>query len=621
MGAFADALDLGAPSDSPPVTDGRIDVYKGTPKEKASPFALALANKDAVAPPASFDDRFGEMPPKKDFSWSQAVTDIPHEIASDASNAVDKIKALGNRADQGPVEGLITTGKAALAVPQLLASPITGAARSLIGHTLANAEHAAGTKIAPDIATKDDPGAMYETAKGDTDKAMSAMAGRDVPVAAPAAAAPSIQELKLAASKGFDHPEVTALEIKPKAIKDFSQTSQLALNADGIDETLAPKTFAVLGKIENHPTGAVVTGHNLQSMRRALGHAAASPDPTERLAASTAIDHLDNFLPNISKNDVISGDVGKASQILDEARANYSAAKHAETIDNKTIQAELRAAAANSGMNVANTVRQRMADILIKPKEQRGFSKDQLAQMETIVRGSKTQNAIRASGNLMGGGGGLGAAVTGGIGALATPGGVGGLIPVVGLALKSISNRMTITQAAKLSESIRSSAPLASSAQKLQAAQTAMGQSRNAKTVAGVVMASRNFANNLKGIGISIAPNDIARSLLQSQAAPESKNRNPGSEKRSEAVPVRAGAKYAQADTSPEVHTITSGPEYDKWDEALQKYGAIRIPKGLDEPQKWLNQDHLKIFLDQNGIEREDKPDGSVVLSKKALVS
>lgn len=525
MGAFSDALD-----NRPDDTGGTgISIRPAGEGKKDSPFAAALANKDAQESPASFNDRFGEEAPKKDFSWSQAVTDIPSEIGKAAGHAIEGITNLSKRADQGPLEGLATTGRAVLSVPELIASPITGAARSLIGHTMTNAEHAAGTVIAPQIAAKDDPAAMYEASKEDTDKAMSAMGGKKVPVAAPAAAVPTIQELKLAAAKGFDSPEVTSLAIKPDAIKTFSQSSQAALNADGLDETLAPKTFAILSKIENHPSNSFVSGHNLQSMRRALGHAAASPDSTERLAAATAIDHLDNFLPNISKGDVISGDVGAASKTLEEARANYSAAKHAETIDNKTIQAELRAAAANSGMNVSNTVRQRIADILIKPKEQRGFSKDQLAQMKTIVEGTRGQNVLRAAGNMMGGGLGLGGAVLGSIGALATPGGVGGLIPVAGFALKALGNRMTLQQAAKLSESIRSSAPMASSAQKLQQAQTAMGQSRNAKTVAGVVMASRNFSNNLKGIGISIAPNDIARSLLQSQAGsgPEDKKTVP----------------------------------------------------------------------------------------------
>jgi muramidase (phage lysozyme) len=85
----------------------------------------------------------------------------------------------------------------------------------------------------------------------------------------------------------------------------------------------------------------------------------------------------------------------------------------------------------------------------------------------------------------------------------------------------------------------------------------------------------------------------------------------------------KPGQKYAQADINTEssIHTIKEGPEYNKWDEALQKYGAIRIPKELDEPQKWLDHEHIKDFLKRNGVDREDRPDGSVILSKKALTS
>ena len=67
------------------------------------------------------------------------------------------------------------------------------------------------------------------------------------------------------------------------------------------------------------------------------------------------------------------------------------------------------------------------------------------------------------------------------------------------------------------------------------------------------------------------------------------------------------------------VHTIERGPEYNKWDEALQEHGRIRNPKELDEPQKWLNQEQFKPLLDR--IDREDRPDGSVILSKKVPTS
>jgi hypothetical protein len=69
------------------------------------------------------------------------------------------------------------------------------------------------------------------------------------------------------------------------------------------------------------------------------------------------------------------------------------------------------------------------------------------------------------------------------------------------------------------------------------------------------------------------------------------------------------------------IHTISDGPEYNKWDEALREHGRIRIPKKLDEPQKWLDQEHFKKMLEQSGIDREDRPDGSVILSLRGPTS
>lgn len=62
------------------------------------------------------------------------------------------------------------------------------------------------------------------------------------------------------------------------------------------------------------------------------------------------------------------------------------------------------------------------------------------------------------------------------------------------------------------------------------------------------------------------------------------------------------------------IYTIKPGPDYDKWDEALQAHGRILLPKALDEPQTWLNAPHFQRFLQD--YHREDMPDGSVVLSK-----
>lgn len=477
-------------------------------------------------PRAEFDQKIGLSAPKQSMVPA-AISDIPSEIKSAAGSAIDKMAALKNRGQQGPIEGLMTTGRAALAVPELLMSPVTGAARSLIGHPMAQAEHAVGTLIAPEIAAKDDPQKMYEAAKGDVDLAMSAAKpGKASPPPLPKTVAPTIQELKAAAKADYNSPEVTGLEVKPTTIKSYGDTAKATLNTEGFDENVAPKTFGILEKLSKIPTGATVTGQNFNSLRKMLGKAAGSIEPSEKAAASMAIEHLDSFIPSIPKSDVIAGDVAAAADKLETARGNYAAAKQSEKIDQKLVQAEVRAASANSGMNVANTIRQRMADVVLKPKEQRGLRPEEVEAANAISEGTRPQNALRAAGNILGGGGGLGTAVVGALGGIAT-GGPGAALPIAGFAMKALANKMTVRQAEKLSEMIRSRAPLASSTAKFNQAAQTVQQSRTPQAIAGVVLAARNLATNMRSAGFNISASDLISGLqspgsgnAQEQGAP-----------------------------------------------------------------------------------------------------
>lgn len=80
-------------------------------------------------------------------------------------------------------------------------------------------------------------------------------------------------------------------------------------------------------------------------------------------------------------------------------------------------------------------------------------------------------------------------------------------------------------------------------------------------------------------------------------------------------------AQQAVPNPDQRIHTIADGPEFNKWDEALHNRGAIRIPRELDEPQTWLNQDHIQKILKGMGADREDFPDGSVILRIQQPVS
>jgi hypothetical protein len=150
---------------------------------------------------ATVDEIAKSFAPKP--SITDAVTDIPSEIGKAASEAVGNVTALKDqanaRAQQGPIEGIVNTGKAAakavLAVPELIASPFTGTARSVGGHLLSEGERLVGENVVNPVveyfggkAQHPDQRQMYETAKGDVDTALSALESRGAPVSAPVVA-------------------------------------------------------------------------------------------------------------------------------------------------------------------------------------------------------------------------------------------------------------------------------------------------------------------------------------------------------------------------------------------------------------------------------------------------
>jgi len=237
-------------------------------------------------------------------------------------------------------------------------------------------------------------------------------------------------------------------------------------------------------------------------------------------AARAAIDHLDEYVPKILKGDIIAGDAEAAGATLETARGDYAAAKTAERLDKKTSDAEIRAASAHSGENVANRVRQKMAEVLTSDKQKRGLRPDELEATEQLVRGTKTQNALRWIANKTG----THAATAAGAatGSIFGPGGaaVGAVTPLgVGWAMKSVANRMTLKQAEKLSEMVRSRAPLASSMAKFEEKAGAFKGGQSPATMAGVALAARNFSNNLRSAGINISPSDLIKELQGSTNA------------------------------------------------------------------------------------------------------
>jgi len=209
------------------------------------------------------------------------------------------------------------------------------------------------------------------------------------------------------------------------------------------------------------PVGPTMNVDDLRSVRKALqqGPGRNFGNPADQDAARLAVNKIDDYLRGgVDPNHVIKGDPAAVAARLKEADRNYAPAKRAELIEGKTAEAIRDAEAANSGQNVENKIRQKINAIRKNPKLMQGMSQNSIDAMDKLSRGTNSANVLRAIGNLLGGGGGLGT-IAAEVGGESLFGHTGLATPAIGFVAKKLGNFLTERQADKLSELIRSEAP------------------------------------------------------------------------------------------------------------------------------------------------------------------
>lgn len=282
-------------------------------------------------------------------------------------------------------------------------------------------------------------------------------------------AVPSADDLFAEAGRNFDAMRDSGVDYASSAVKNTAQAVRSRLEEQGFDAEVAGKTHRILEKLSNPPENSVASIKGLHSARKTFGKIAQNfNDPTDQAAATQAIRGLDEFIGTDDPAAVVAGAAADAAGALKAGNANYAAASRSDALTGVERAADLRAAAANSGANTGNAIRQRIASALLKPKDASGYTPEELAALEKIVTGTPAQNATRYVGNLLGGGGGLGQMLTAAVGA-ATGGAAGGsagaavgaAAPLgIGAVSKGISNALTRRALRAVDESTRARSPL-----------------------------------------------------------------------------------------------------------------------------------------------------------------
>lgn len=440
-----------------------------------------------------------------------AVTDIPGEIYGAGKSALSTInetfnpfsetakaqqslpppksfgESLGRQWDQ-----FKQVGSGLAAVPALVASPITGTARSLIGHP-----YAAVT------------GMPYEQAKEATDTAMMALspARGGLPLKGPAmppkelakVPAPTSAELKTAGGKQIEAAEAAATgDFQPEIMRALSDNTRQVLNPKR--ERIAPQAF---GFVEDLAKDATVA--EIRTTRELLGELRMGADPKERRAARIAIDQIDEFL---TRNEPM------AANILQEGNANYAAGKRVERLEQADAIAGLRTGRAGYGGNEVNARRQVISPIVEKyiKGNKAGFSADEMAALDSFVHGSRGINTLRTMAQMAPSKGGMSS--------------FGGILPVVtggtslgiGAGAHKLAAVLTRSEFQGLIDKVAKRSPayveaVSKATDKYLAAAADFSAQPTPAKIAGLVTAARALSNGLKFDGINIGSGELLRRL------------------------------------------------------------------------------------------------------------
>ncbi len=272
-------------------------------------------------------------------------------------------------------------------------------------------------------------------------------------------AVPTQDELRAAARQGYNTVRDSGVDYDGQFVSGLFGRVQRELEADGLFDVAkgAPGTHSLLRQLQAAPPGSVAGVQQLEAARRALGHIAREVGPNgaptaDAAAAARAQEVLTRFIAEPPAPAVVAGDAAVASRAINDARGNYAARMRSRQLTRADDHAELNAGATHSGTNLDNNLRQQARNILKSEKLSQGFSPEELTALREVAMGTPSRNAMRFVGNLLGGGGGLGMAMTGfagmaasGAAAGGTTGALiaGGMSPVIGAAARATGSNIT----------------------------------------------------------------------------------------------------------------------------------------------------------------------------------
>jgi hypothetical protein len=268
------------------------------------------------------------------------------------------------------------------------------------------------------------------------------------------AAVPSIGDMKAMEAQKWAAVKAAPETLTDQATAGLEASARRALPTSQLAPEAYPNAFSVADKMQVLKNPTI---YDVEEARRIIGDRVAA-DPKEARVGVKMKKEIEDYLSGLTTSDLQGGNADQTLADLATARKTTHQVKKAETILNKEMRGETRAATTGTGGNEVNATRQNIRTVYDKERDptlsgkRQGFTPDEMAAMSRVVTGDAKSNIARLLGRMsptsgalplmmMGGGGisGATAAMTTGNPLFAIPMiGAG-----VGMAAKSAAESMT----------------------------------------------------------------------------------------------------------------------------------------------------------------------------------
>jgi len=265
-------------------------------------------------------------------------------------------------------------------------------------------------------------------------------------------ATPSIDELKTAAREVYNEIDSLGAVVDSSRITGLTRDLSTTIRGEGFNKRIHPKVAAALDEFEK-VKGTNQPISNLDTLRKVARSAASSIEPDEARLGSIMVSKVDDFLDNLDQSALVGGNADEVGRKFKNARQLWQRARKGDDIEYAFERAK------NQASGFENGLRTQFRSILNNKKKMRGYTAEEKAAMEQVVRGGGLENTAKAIGKfgfsegqatsmLMGSlGVAGGAAVGGSAGAVA--------VPLIGQVSKNLAQKLTRNNAELVSQIVR----------------------------------------------------------------------------------------------------------------------------------------------------------------------